>query len=648
MAKTIKRQPPSKKTNHKLSTHRVGSKSSTSRLNKSTSRIKNKQNIPSSYQSALTNILDTQHDLMTRYYDFWQNIFYNDTYIFYKHAIFLLKNQNNNKFHGFFSAFINKILWNGQCDYIISDNPDWINKDGLRRPEPSAFCKLGLEAIRSLDEMFNSVCPRLINHLTVYRDEHLPNDNKNTEFLVQSKPGDYIRFNNYLCTTINPNYSPSYFCGCNVSIEENDTLEQKKMKDTPDDCKLCSNESISILYIIELPPNTTGYYYNIPFSPMPYNAYVSKKDKDGVYLGYNEYEFVLPRGCIFQIISNKIDFTGARRIIHIKLIKQLLTYLSPKEDKPSRDLDKVFKNPKIEKQNRGSDNNNIELVDIFKPRTKLPNEYINCLELAKFHTAERYNIDTGFIDYMITFKDVRQFINSLLKVLPCASIDEIKHNRHPSLVPFYKSLHSPTRLSSDDKWYMCLTYFLPIAEILPQINSAKPNSQIKLPQTFDARTLVLTRNKDFAMLNSLLLYNFYKEDTDDIKATQNKDSGSDTKSTGKTKSIKHRNADLTSIRVSEVYTKLLYDYPMFFLIEITNISIKKQLHDKLYEVNKDISILSMLNSAEFKSEDNCKPVPNTKFNEKYVTKYKIIVNTTNEEHIGKYMFKHITADLVVQ
>ena len=635
MAKTIKRP----KTTKKISIHSVSSKSS--RKNKSTARTKNYTKKHSSFLSILTNILDTQHDLMIRYYDFWQNIFYNDTYLFYKHSIFLLKNQNNNKFHGFFSAFINKILWNGQCDYIVSDNPDWITKDGLRKPEPSAFCKLGLEAIRSLDEMFNSVCPRLINHLTVYRGEELPNDNKNTDNLVHSKPSDYIRFNNYLCTTINPNYSPSFFCSCGVMIDENDALEQKKMKDTPDDCKLCSNETVSILYIIELPPNTTGYYINVPFSPTPHMADISKKDKDGVYLGHNEYEFVLPRGCVFQIISNKIDFTGSRRIIHIKLIKQLLTYPNPKEDEPSRNLDKVFKNPKSEKQNSGTDNNNIELVDIFKVRGNLPKEYNNCLELAKYHTQTQYNIDTGFIDYITTFKDVRLFDNSLLKVLPCHSQADVKRNRHPSLVPFYKSLSTPPKLSGNDKLYICLTYFWPIIDILPQINNAKPNSQIKLPKF---ETLVLTSNKDFAMLNALLLYNFYKEDTD-IKTTQNEDNGSDDKSTSKKKFNKHPgDTNLTPIRVSEVYTRLLYDYPMFFLIEITNI--KKQWFSKLYEVNKDISILSMLNSAEFKSEDNCKPAPNTKLIEKYATKCKILVNSSNTEHIGKYMFKYIMADLV--
>ncbi len=103
------------------------------------------------YITLLTNLLQTQNDLNIKYYDFWQNIYYNDTYIFYKHAIMFLKNQQNSKFHGFFGAFINKILWNGQCDYMITENPDWISKNSLRQPEPSAFCKVGIETIRNLD-----------------------------------------------------------------------------------------------------------------------------------------------------------------------------------------------------------------------------------------------------------------------------------------------------------------------------------------------------------------------------------------------------------------------------------------------------------------------------------------------------------------
>ena len=51
--------------------------------------------------------------------------------------------------------------------------------------------------------MFKSICPKLNNHLTVYRGEDLPLNLDNTKALIKSQAGDYIRFNNYLPTTIN-------------------------------------------------------------------------------------------------------------------------------------------------------------------------------------------------------------------------------------------------------------------------------------------------------------------------------------------------------------------------------------------------------------------------------------------------------------
>ena len=74
--------------------------------------------------------------------------------------------------------------------------------------------------------------------------------------------------------------------------------------------------------VVRRPAKIIGYYINVPFAPLPHMSDISKK-KNNVYIGHNEYEFVLPRGCVFEIISNHIDFTGGRRLIHLKLVKQL-------------------------------------------------------------------------------------------------------------------------------------------------------------------------------------------------------------------------------------------------------------------------------------------------------------------------------------
>ncbi len=42
--------------------------------------------------------------------------------------------------------------------------------------------------------MFKSICPKLNNHLTVYRGEDLPLNTDNTQSLIKSHAGDYIRF----------------------------------------------------------------------------------------------------------------------------------------------------------------------------------------------------------------------------------------------------------------------------------------------------------------------------------------------------------------------------------------------------------------------------------------------------------------------
>ena len=558
--------------------------------------IKNKSNnyinidYKNKYIILLTNLLQTQNDLIIKYYDFWQNIYYNDTYVFYKQAIMFLKNQQNSKFHGFFGAFINKILWNGQCDYMITENPDWISKNSLRQPEPSAFCKVGIETIRNLDEMFKSICPKLNNHLTVYRAEYLPLNSDNTQALIKSHAGDYIKFNNYLSTTISYNYTPISFCGCRQSINAEHTEKEKKEKDNPNACELC-NSDLPILYIMELSENTTGFYYNIAFAPLPHMAPITGKKKNGIYVGLNEYEFVLPRGCIFEIISNKIDFTRTRRIMHIKLIKQLKEYTLIKEGEKITDL-----------------------IKIFKKDEKLPKEYTNVIDLNKYNDKD-YQINNALYDYMIDNYDIQLFISKLEKVLPCKTIENIKKNKYKSLIPFYKSLQKPY-LRINPKYYLCLNFY-PIADIYMNLQHSNMNDEIKMPKFL---YYLISSDISFALLNSLIPFNFYKE------------------TTGKNNN---------NVKVAEHFSKLVNDIELFYLLEINNIN---TFNENIYKINDTCSALTTI-----KKEINtilCEPNNSSVFGDEKMKNEnlracKLIINSTRINTINNFKYKHIKCDLKI-
>ena len=533
------------------------------------------------YITLLTKLLQSQNDLIIKYYDFWQNIYYNDTYVFYKHSIMFLKNQQNNKFHGFFGGFINKILWNGQCDYMITKNPEWITNNSLRQPEPSAFCKVGIETIRNLDEMFKSICPKLNNHLTVYRAEYLPLNLENTQALIKSHTGDYIKFNNYVSTTISCNYASLSFCECYQSINDDDTEKEKKEKDNPNSCKLCNTE-IPILYIIELPENTIGFYYNIPFAPLPRTSNISKK-KNEIYVGLNEYEFVLPRGCIFEIISNKIDFTKTRRIIHIKLIKQLTEYTLVKEGETITDLIKIFNKNAI-----------------------LPTEYNNSIELNKYH-YKKYHIDSALYDYMIDNYDIILFLSKLKKVLPCKTIQNIKEKKHKSLIPFYKSLEKPI-FHIKTKYYLCLNFYEPSCEIMMKLHHSNINDEIKMPKDL---YYLFSSDISFSILNSLIICNFYKE------TTGKKDN---------------------NVKVAEHFSKLVNNIELFYLLEIENL---ETYNENLYKINNIFSVLTTIK----KDINTMVCEPNAFITYEHLSSYKLIIKSTYIESINNFKYKHIKCKL---
>jgi hypothetical protein len=308
-----------------------------------------------------------ENNLMLNYNDFWRNMYYNDSYINYKNSILFLKNNYNNSG---FSYFINSLLWNGKC---ISDNynnesaKEFIhnNNNSFNIPNVESLCRLAVNFINSLDEMFIYKCPKLNDHMTVFRSETLSLSKENLKDILNIKKGDKLRKLNYLSTSINFSY-PLFFLSTGTYHDKKISLKELNKK----------NNTLLVYYYIELPKNTKGYYMNIPFE-IDENNY-----------GRNEYEFVLPRGCLFEILDvKKMDYLY---IIHMKLTHQLNKYEPIKDD---------------------IDNKNLKIV-----YNEFPEEYLDVNKfknLNKYH-KKSYKMNKFIVSYV---KNNINGINKIVKIL---------------------------------------------------------------------------------------------------------------------------------------------------------------------------------------------------------------------------------------
>jgi hypothetical protein len=130
--------------------------------------------------------------------------------------------------------------------------------------------------------------------------------------------------------------------------------------------------------------------------------------------------------------------------------------------------------------------------------------------------------------------------------------------------------------------------------------------------------LVLSSNQDFAMLNSLILFNFYKE----IRKNTNNNAS------------RH-------VKIAEYYSKLLYDYPQFFLIEINNICDFKK-NPNLYAMDDEIAILSLTNRKDIE-KDACQP--NGLFPELPDSPFMLHVVKKENRTLHSYNYQYISVDL---
>jgi hypothetical protein len=233
------------------------------------------------YQSMIAN----SEKLEQHYDNFWNNVYYNDTYLFYKYAIQYYQNICNGKPCVGFTRTINEKLITGNCDFTDElMRKKFINQKNanIDKIDLDDLCEFTTQIINNLDRVFQ-ICPKLPFAINVYRDEI----RKINDPLLQIKKGDYYRNKNYMSSTINASYRSmnEMEIGLNVINYRKDELDK-----------------MDVRMEIILPQNTMAYYINYPFNVRPI---YDDRDKIITHGGWHEFEILLPRDNIFEIIETK-------------------------------------------------------------------------------------------------------------------------------------------------------------------------------------------------------------------------------------------------------------------------------------------------------------------------------------------------------
>ena len=280
-------------------------------------------------------VVENAANLEKTYAGFWKNIYYNDAYVFYKNAIEYYKNIQNSKFHGFFSSIINKKLFTGSCQYINgARRTDFSSNKDIKKIDLDDLCNLSVQVINILDTVFLN-CPTIPYDIVAYRQEFRENNDR----LFALKKGDYYKNAGYMSTSINP----WYLFFKTEDYESND---------------------IDISMTIYMPKNTKGYYMLHPFG-----IYYDKSIKKNI--GLQEYEILLPRNNIFEVLETK--FVGNRFFIKLLLKHQMI----PKEHPVSIETSKIQPNYFSTKEYKQLDKSKYEeletnIKNFAKDNTKIP------------------------------------------------------------------------------------------------------------------------------------------------------------------------------------------------------------------------------------------------------------------------------------
>ena len=229
--------------------------------------------------------------MKARYDEFWRRIYYDDSYVFYKNAFLFYKNIQNGKYHDFFGGIVNRAVYENHCK-ILGNNvkQEFVSDDrSLTPPSSDSLCDLSYHIINLLDLAFG-VCPRVPYDLIVHRYElRFPDDE-----LFDLKKGDFYHNQGFMSTTLNPWYP---FGKLFVMMPR---------------------EKVYISLTILVPKYIKGCYINTPF-----NVSLEKN----LYSGFEEFELLLPRDCIFEILS-------AKKSGNVFMIEMILRYQIHPADNP--------------------------------------------------------------------------------------------------------------------------------------------------------------------------------------------------------------------------------------------------------------------------------------------------------------------------
>lgn len=238
-------------------------------------------------------VIETSEKLEKVYETFWTNVYYNDAYVFHRNAIEYYKNIQNSKFHNFFSVIINKKLYTGSCQFI--DNKfrrDFSNSNNIEKIDLDDLCNLSVQIINNLDNVFLN-CPKIPHNIITYRYEK----RENTDAIFKLKKGDYYKSLGYMSTSINPWYG----------FHKIGVVHQNKKKR-------------SVIMTIYVPQDSLGYYMNYLFG-------VYQGEKINKNIGLQEYEILLPRNNIFEVIETKTidDYLFISLLLRHQMIPNLHT-----------------------------------------------------------------------------------------------------------------------------------------------------------------------------------------------------------------------------------------------------------------------------------------------------------------------------------
>lgn len=338
------------------------------------------------YEYILRNSIELSQLLETQYKNFWKHIYYDNSYVLYKEAILFYKNNESGKFHNFFSGMINKYLYSGSCQYITNDIKKTFNNNSNVIPSTDDLCNLTINIIRLLDQVFEK-CPKTEIPFYCYRFEH----HKWTDKISNLKKGDIYYNIGINSTSINP-------------FIYNFPSNNKDKND------------VAIRFIFYIPSGSKGYYINNPFFMEPFINY---KYSDNEIIGFNEFEFVLPRGN-YWYIYNKIKIDNNLLIYFMELINQ------PKPDNLDSETHTTNNISMTKKEyvkkfssftpTKLSSNNVIDTYKNNQLFVKYQKNHEKKLdsEKEKIRDDFYYNFYEGFLNK----KSIKSFIDSINKKIP--------------------------------------------------------------------------------------------------------------------------------------------------------------------------------------------------------------------------------------